>query len=437
MIWTIVETAATIIEYGIYADLMTRYLGIKNKYDPIFVSFIILILNCALTFGLNLLTPFEGLLGIIRILMNFGLALVLLDGKKSEKMFVAFITDAAVIVINFTTLNVLGFLLSKAVEDLIVERGMLRLSILFITKFVFFLFTRAVLRVKQKEDHVFAPVEWACLSLLLIGTIFVELQIFHLSFDHEGSTRSPYAIGAVVGLIFINLIVYILMRRMSRSNAEKTALIIDKMQLELYRSQLEGTEKQYQEMRSIRHDMKNHLQCIAVLIREGDYQKAGDYVDHMMQNELDFGYAGVKTGHRVIDVIANTKLSQCMKENIRITTNIGRFELEMEDIDICIILGNLFDNAIEACRDVSGDRYIVFEIAKQKGYVKILLKDPINGPVLAKDPHLVTTKKDKGLHGIGIRSVKEIVSKYGGMTDLYETDREFNAEVWIPSKKIV
>ena len=147
MAWTLVETFATIIEYMIYAYFMTNFLKPKNNLNRLICFSIILISNCGLTFGFNYLMPFEGLLGVIRIVLNLALSCILLNGSFFEKVFVSFVTDASVIVINYTTLNILGGVFRKTVEELIVERGMLRLTTLFITKFLFFLITKIIIKI--------------------------------------------------------------------------------------------------------------------------------------------------------------------------------------------------------------------------------------------------------------------------------------------------
>lgn len=433
--WTLTETAATIIECWIYADFMVRFLR-PARTCVFWISWaVILLMNILLTLFFNGFMIFEGELGIIRITMNLILACLLLKGSMFEKMLASFITDASVIIINLTTMNVLGSLFSKTVEELITERGMLRLTTLFITKFLFFLFTRVLIRFKQKDKYFFAPIEWISLSILFVVTIFVEIEIFHLSLAYELSTQSPSAIGAALGLIAINILAYTLMRRISFVNVEKTELLIDKMQLELYKTQLADSEKQYTEMRQIRHDMKNHLQCISLLLQDGQTDKAQAYVDDMMENKLNFGYAGVRTGHRVVDIMANSKLSQCSKEGIKTAVNISPFVLEMDDVDVCILLGNLFDNAMEACRNTKGERCIYFAIGQRKGYTNFVIRNSIGAPVLAQNPELHTTKKEKKLHGVGLKSVKDTVQKYGGMMEFYEKNREFTADVWLPSKK--
>ncbi len=433
--WAWIETGVTIIEHCLYAEFITRFLTPKKQGNELLCFLVIAVFSGGITLVFNQFMIFEGVLSFFRIVGNFTIAMLLLKGTLFEKLFASFITDAAVLLINFLTLNVMGVLFQRTIEELITDRGMLRIYILFITKVLFLLFTRLLIHLRQKDSFIFAPIEWIALSLVFAVTMFIELEIFRMTLHFDMSAQSPSAIGAAVGLITINILVYILMRRISQTNAEKTALLVDRMQLELYSTQLSDFEKQYQEMKQIRHDMKNHLQCISALLEQNDTERAQDYVNDMMQNKLKFGYAAIKTGNRVVDVIANTKLSQCSEEGIRTAVNISSFTLEMDDVDICIILGNLFDNAIEACRKLEGDRFVCFEMGQHKGYVKLVIQNSASGSVLKHNPKLRTTKAESNLHGVGLRSVKNTVEKYGGMVDLYDKPNGFAVDVWIPCKK--
>ena len=122
------------------------------------------------------------------------------------------------------------------------------------------------------------------------------------------------------------------------------------MQLDVYKDRLTETQKQYNEIKSIRHDMKNHLQCILSLIKKTKYDESQEYVEDMLENKLDFVYQFIDTNNNIINVISNAKLTLCRNEKIKTVINISSFRLEMDDSDICVILGNLFDNAIEACK---------------------------------------------------------------------------------------
>ena len=87
----------------------------------------------------------------------------------------------------------------------------------------------------------------------------------------------------------------------------------------------------------------------------------------MLENKLDFVYQFIDTNNNIINVISNAKLTLCRNEKIKTVINISSFRLEMDDSDICVILGNLFDNAIEACKKIDEDKMIYFEISQKRG----------------------------------------------------------------------
>ena len=208
------------------------------------------------------------------------------------------------------------------------------------------------------------------------------------------------------------------------------------MQLDVYKDRLTETQKQYNEIKSIRHDMKNHLQCILSLIKKTKYDESQEYVEDMLENKLDFVYQFIDTNNNIINVISNAKLTLCRNEKIKTVINISSFRLEMDDSDICVILGNLFDNAIEACKKIDEDKMIYFEISQKKGYVNFIIKNSIKKSVLKSNPNLKTNKSNAVWHGIGLKSAKETVSRYGGMIGFYENNDLFAVDVWIPSEKI-
>lgn len=432
MIWNIVEYIVTIIEYYIYADFMVKFLNPKMKCQTVLCYGIIVFFDSVITIIFNYYIIFEGILCSLRIIGNFIIAKIFLKGTTYEKIFASFITDTSVLLINFITLSIFSRIFEKSIAELITERGILRITILFITKFLFFIITRFIVKMKKKDEYTFSVTEWITLSVIFITTMFVEIQIFLLSMKYNLFMNSLFSISAGISLMLINILVYILMMKISRNNKEKTSLIIDKMQLEMYKSQLYESEKRYDEIRKIRHDMKNHFQCILALLSENEIIKAEEYINDMLKNKLDLGFHYVKTQNKVIDVISNLKLFQCKNQNMKVITNIHPFELDIDDVDMCIILGNLFDNAIEACSDT-----IYFEISMKKGYVNIIIKNSVVNSVLKINPNLQTTKKDKKIHGMGLKAVREAIEKNQGMIDFYEKNNSFIADVWLPSKKIL
>ena len=431
MIWNIFEYAATFVEYMIYADFMLKFLKPKKKQMALLCYLLILGINTALTLTFNHFISYEGILGGLRIIINFLIALFLLKGSLFEKIFVPLSLDICALLISFMTLKSLGWILNETVVEMIQNRGLIRIIILFITKALLFVVTRAMLKLKGVNRYSFSFTECTAISIIFVITMLIGLGIFQMDINVGISSETPMTIWIGIGLVAINVLTYILMKRISEKNIEKTELIIDKMQNELYRTQFKEAEKKYDEMNKIHHDMKNHLQCISSLLDDKEYEKAESYVADIIKNKLDFEFKQINTGNRVVDAISNAKLTQCKNENILTTVNAGSIETSIDDVDMCSLLGNIFDNAIEACREVEKNKKVHFEINQKKGYINIIMKNSIQNSVIENNPKLQTTKKHKDIHGYGIKSVKGIVEKYNGMMELFEQDGFFIADIWI------
>lgn len=434
MIMNFIEYAADAVEYLIYADFMTRFLRVKENKSKLLFFISVFVINITITLILNQYLIYEGAWGSIRIICNIILASVFSKENRFERIFVPMILDISVILINLTILNVMSLIFKVSQADLLNDRGILRIIVLFATKFLFFIVTRLLLKLKKQEKYILSISECVLVITIFCITMFVEMEIFSVVIKYNLSTNAPSVLLSGLGLIMTNILVYLLMVTISKKNSEQTKLKIDKMQLEMYKIKLDENEKQYNEMRKIRHDMKNHLQCVSALLTDNMEKEALRYIQNMLDNKLDFGFAGVNTSNNIINIISNIKLSQCKDKNIDVCVKIGDFHIKADDMDLCIILGNLLDNAIEHCTESNGKKMLFLEILQKKGYVNIIVKNTIEKSVLENNPKLTTSKKDRTAHGLGISSVREVVKRLGGMMDLLESNGYFIADVWILSE---
>ncbi|MCM1508375.1 MAG: GHKL domain-containing protein [Ruminococcus flavefaciens] len=434
MIWNIIEYVATFIECFIGADFAVHFLKGRSRKCTLLCFFLILMSDVFITTLLNSFILFEGALGFIRIIVNFIIIFLLMQDTLFEKIMTSVLIDASMLIISLLSLNTLSAIFSISINELASENGFVRLINLFATKFIFFIFTRIMIQLKRRDTYSLSFLEWIALSVVFIIAVFVEMLIFNVTLKYDISTNNLSFVAVGIGLALINVFVYVLMVNISRKNVERTELIIDKMQLEMYRNQLAEAEKQYNNMRNIRHDMKNHLQCMLELLKKNETEKTKEYLNDMLENKLNSVRQYINTGNRVVDIIANTKLSLCQNENIKTVVDASKFELNIDDVDICIVFGNLFDNAIEASRKLDSDKLIIFEVSQKKSYVNIIIKNLIENSILQNNPELSTSKT--GMHGIGLKSVKQVVGYYGGMMEFYEQDNFFIVDVWLPSKKI-
>lgn len=187
----------------------------------------------------------------------------------------------------------------------------------------------------------------------------------------------------------------------------------------------------YLNMRGWRHDYHNHLQTIKAYLQMGELEQINHYLLEL-EEDLDKVDTLVKSGNLMCDAILNSKLSLALNKNIRLNHTVAVPEcISVSDLDLCVILGNLLDNAIEACMKVNeNDRFIriYMSILKQQLYISITnsaLED-----LNFNERNYISEKR--GNHGHGMKRVKLTVDKYNGYLNLQNEPGVFVSEVMLP-----
>lgn len=187
----------------------------------------------------------------------------------------------------------------------------------------------------------------------------------------------------------------------------------------------------YLNMRGWRHDYHNHLQTIKAYLQMGELEQIDHYLLEL-EEDLDKVDTLIKSGNLMCDAILNSKLSLALNKNIRLNHTVAVPEcISVSDLDLCVILGNLLDNAIEACMKVNeNDRFIriYMSILKQQLYISITnsaLED-----LNFNERNYISEKR--GNHGHGMKRVKLTVDKYNGYLNLQNEPGVFVSEVMLP-----
>lgn len=189
----------------------------------------------------------------------------------------------------------------------------------------------------------------------------------------------------------------------------------------------------HQNIRKLKHDMKNHFMMLASYLASEEYASAKAYASEIL-DKLNTMNSYVETGNSLMNYIVNEKLQAAREQGIRIKAEIENLAFaRMKSMDFSALLTNLLDNALEAClRENQGMRELSLTIARKQGYEAVCVKNKIEHSVLEKNPDLQSVKEDAAAHGIGILRVKEIVEAYNGIYDIYEEDGFFCVSVFIP-----
>ena len=212
---------------------------------------------------------------------------------------------------------------------------------------------------------------------------------------------------------------------------KKTYLKMVEYQTEQSEKHLNEVRSIHKEMRGYKHDFHHHLQTLKGQLEAGEVDRALAYIEQL-DNQLMNVDTLLKTGNVSLDAILSAKIAQAKAENIAVTVKANvPDQLTISDLELSIIIGNLLDNAIEACRTVTGERFIRIFIS-MKGSMLYFSMLNAAGEKMKKTGSLFATHKD-GVHGFGLRRAEAILEEHGGWVKYNSEDGAFTSEFLVPA----
>ena len=203
-------------------------------------------------------------------------------------------------------------------------------------------------------------------------------------------------------------------------------------QRELIETHYREVENMYRQIRGWRHDYRNHIQMMKVLAANGDMDALKVYLDEL-DTDLNTVDTVVKTGNPMADAILNSKISLARSRYIptQVDAHIP-VKLKMSELDLCCIIGNLFDNAMEASMALPEEKRMIRVYMDMKGtQLYISFTNFTAAKKLSKVGKGFKTSKGEG-HGFGLVRVDDIVSRYDGYLSRNSEDGAFTTEILIP-----
>lgn len=269
--------------------------------------------------------------------------------------------------------------------------------------------------------------EW--LEIILIPVISIVITV--VTFDRCRDEVAVMVGG--IGLLILNIFVFYLFDHLVKLYRTQVQLMELEAQAQAYEKQLSVLAQSEEKISSLRHDMKNHiiaLQQMAGKTKSKELQEYLRKMDSFTQTEGRFA----STGDPFIDGFLNLKLSEAAAIasseiicDIRIANN-----LVIDKMDFSILLGNLLDNAIQAMGKCEGRKQLNFLMEEKRGLLFVRLENSYTGAINKQNSVFLTTKKEKAMHGIGLKNVRRIVNKYEGILHFDYTDHRFTVELLLP-----
>lgn len=344
--------------------------------------------------------------------------------------------------IIFSILLCFGWLLIEGIVGIIInfleiENEIMQKIGSFISEIIMLWVVYSFDYIKREKNHGKMKIQyWLGMVFMPIGSVCIMYQIFLLSLYN-----AQYVIMSAITAIFllgINYIMYELCGSLERETEVMTQARLYEQQLVLYNEEAKEREQEYFRYRKIRHDMKNHLIGLRSLIKEGDVQRAENYLDGLL-DDIEIVEEKICSGNVVVETLVNAKYTLAKKMHIKTDIQVCiPNEFKFQDKHLMVILGNIIDNAIEASMKLpEEERYIKLIILYQKKMLNILIINNYNGRTRKNRwGEFITTKEEQVYHGLGLSAIKQAIDYYNGEVKITEKNGKFQVSILIYENNI-
>lgn len=288
-------------------------------------------------------------------------------------------------------------------------------------------------KIGERYSEVLMETNWMRFIFFPIFTIFTIAALLITSGSVENQEQESVFLVIAFCLAGMNIIVFNLindiLKRETKIRQNKIFQLKAQNQTDMYRSISENFNKH----RKMIHEYKNQIMCIEALINAKNYNELEEYarkVSGGLNTELDY----IKTNNVIVDAVLNSKYQVMLDKNIVFIFKINDLsQINICDEDIVVILSNLLNNAVEACEKRIDKKVIKMKFVKEKDCVIISVKNTYDGEIVIRDGEIQTSKKhDIDEHGIGIKNIIDVITKYQGSYTIQNDNQEFYFSIIIP-----
>ena len=329
---------------------------------------------------------------------------------------IQFITEYIILLISLSIQKSVAFYISPLELEWHWLHIVLFFIIITVTFILLYKFRNGLLHFKRSKVYLY-------ISLVLLFILVADDIIFqqHHFYDTTTNVLANYYVYFFSVCACIIIIFIILINHFEIKTNEKNLLI----NFELLKQQYTNTLQDYKTNSRKLHDMKYHYLLIEEYLKNNEINDALNYI-HSMIKEIDCLQKNHYSGINEIDYLLSNKITYAKKFNIQIILDLNILFNPIKDYEICILLGNLLDNAIEAVQSLENTQKKIYLNMRTENSMFILkITNPYKGARNISDGHYLTTKNDKTIHGFGLDSVKKILNSYGGKLEIVDDGNTF------------
>ena len=409
-------------------EVLILYFFAKSIYEPKLnhtLSFFGALVGYALVYSINIVFKNELLNIVCMLLINVFILKFLFKSSWKSSLFHGLAFMISIFISEFTVVYFSSMIMKDAQGNTLHLQSLISMLLLFFI-------SRVLARLSIKENNTKSWGKWVGLAVLPFSSALV-LTAFRLATKNIPLQRSEsiWILVASIVLFLANVIVYVIYEKSEKTTQKLMELELAHQKNEIDMQYLNLIEKKNQSMQVMTHDYKNHFLTISSMT---DSNEIKEYINGLL-GEISKSNNMGKTQNRLLDVILSKYTSVCEEKNIELKIDIVTDNLSiMNNNDISSLFNNLLDNATESAEKSKNKKVLVQITNVMNSYRKISIINSCDSAPLIKNGELVTTKKNKEVHGFGTKSIKKIVAKYDGELDweFDENTRQFKFTILIP-----
>lgn len=418
------SAAGTIAQIWILSELFPRKQSVKKVY---IVGWILL--NFCIAHFVLLPNIWQSLLGMgVMLLMSC----IMLEGRTEQKMLVIIACNVFMILVSMLRGRITFFLSGESINEISIQGSeslarvlgiVLTNTLYLVTAYILTRFFHDKIKLK-KEEYIIIIIFYIIFLIVVLLSIAMSRNV-----DFSLIWQKTFLILDM--LMFIaNIIVLKMIFHINQQNHYEMENALLHMQITQQEKRIREEEKNYREVQLLRHDLKRYLVTYRQLLQEGKYEVIEADIDKILGKRLNTNHC-VYTENTILNAVICEKMEQCSIKNIKIEVQVNA-DKDMDSIEYGVVLLNLLDNAIEAEeQEKEENRYICLNIGVEQNMIHLVVSNYISESVLQNNALLETSKKNKQLHGIGLRGVKEFVNNKEGEIEIFEENHMFVVHICV------
>lgn len=359
---------------------------------------------------------------IATFILMMAISSIMFECKFGTKIFCSLIFLIVILASESLPMGILYMLnFGSPLEQLTSGAG--RYIGMFCSKLFCFWFSVYIIEYSKNNQKDIPIKNWLSIILIPILSVFILNGIF-VSYGLNHRQTINYLI-TVIGLLALNLFVF----NFFDTYANQLKMKVMEQRLKSEEENYMLIENKYNEIRQLKHDINNQISVAKSMFSDGNPKEAIKHLDKLADSLSDAGRI-CYTGISAVDAIINMKWQEALNKNIQFTTKINVFEsVPIDNMLLCRILSNLFDNAIEGAERCSYvNKYIYISLIQIDNKLRICV---MNSSDEVDTQNLKSSKSGNGLHGIGVSSIKKAVTQLNGVTSFEWENGIFTADILI------